>query len=84
MARTTERLCISLPIEIANELRTAYPHQNFSMLCVQLIEYAHAAGFMKRLNDIDPADYQKQLKRSKQIKAEVEALSSDDDEEFGS
>ena len=92
MARTTERLCISLPIELSNELRGAYPHVEFSSLIVQLLTYAHTAGFMKRLNEIDPADYDtaKQKKAAKANKKEVEKaidtlVSSDATiEEFGS
>lgn len=53
-----ERITFSLPTWLADELRTAYPYMEFSALLVQLLMYAHAAGFMKNINDIDSEDYQ--------------------------
>lgn len=82
MARTTERLCISVPIEFSTRLRTAYPHVDFSTLIVQLLIYADAAGFMKRLDEIDPDDYvppaikRQQKANAKAIKAAAEVVAS--------
>lgn len=53
-----ERVCMSLKTELCNRLRTHYPYVSFSSLIEQLLEYADAAGFMMRLNNIKPEDYE--------------------------
>lgn len=63
-----ERVCMSLPKELCNRLRTHYPYVSFSSLIEQLLEYADAAGFMMRLNDIKPEDYEPKATEPKMSK----------------
>lgn len=49
-----ERICVSLDRKLVAEIRQSYPHREFSGLINQLLDYAHAAGFLRRLSDIAP------------------------------
>lgn len=92
-----ERITFSIPSWLADELRTAYPYMEFSALLVQLLMYAHAAGFMKNINDIDSEDYQSLMavcktfsqqtgvgKRTKARKEKMVSQAATEIEEFGS
>lgn len=63
MARTTERVCLTLPMEFCDRLRNEYPHRDFSGLCLTLMVYADAAGFMKCLDEIDPEEWKNVLQQ---------------------
>lgn len=51
-----ERICVSLDRKMVEEIRQSYPHREFSGLINQLLDYAHAAGFLRRLSDIQPQE----------------------------
>lgn len=61
MARTTERINLTLPIEFCDRLRNKYPHRDFASLIMTLLMYADAAGFMRTLDCVDDDDWKEIL-----------------------
>lgn len=52
--KNTEKKCVTIPRDLLDDIQRSYPGLELSPILTQLLMYAHAAGFMRRLSTITP------------------------------